>query len=203
MRTIGGNKNDNLSVSMKNLRQINILPLEEALKRAESVGVIEQIAALNIFRTLLHHPKLAKAVNDLLMTLLAGDNLLDPRYRELLIMRIGWATGCDYEWTQHWKIALQFGLTEAEVLAVKQWHTATCLTGKDKSILAATDETLTDGMISASTWASCASFLDEAQLLELNVAIGAWRLISQLARSAGVELEDGVDSWPPMGQAPA
>jgi len=37
-------------------------------------------------------------------------------------------------------------------------------------------------------------------LLELCVAIGAWRLISQLALSTGVELEEGVESWPPDGQ---
>ncbi|MEO2177005.1 MAG: carboxymuconolactone decarboxylase family protein, partial [bacterium] len=189
--------------AMKNPKQINTLSTEEAVNRAKEVGVIEQIAVLNVFKTLLHHPKLAKAVNDLLMTLLAGDNQLDARLRELLIMRIGWATGCDYEWTQHWKIALQFGLSEAEVLAVKDWQAATCLTEQDRAILAATDETLADGMISAATWETCAGFLDAAQLLELNVAIGAWRLISQLARSAGIELEEGVDSWPPAGEAPA
>jgi alkylhydroperoxidase family enzyme len=188
---------------MKNPRQIKTLQTEEAVNRAKKVGVLEQIAELNVFRTLLHHPKLAKAVNDLLLMLLAGDNQLDARLRELLIMRIGWATGCDYEWTQHWKIALQFGLSEEEILAVKDWPTATCLTGQDRAILAATDETLTDGMISVSTWDKCAGFLNEAQLLELNVAIGAWRLISQLARSAGIELEEGINSWPPGGQAPA
>jgi len=187
---------------MKNPKQINTLSTEEAVNRAKEVGVIEQIAVLNVFRTLLHHPKLAKAVNDLLMTLLAGDNQLDARLRELLIMRIGWATGCDYEWTQHWKIALQFGLSEAEVLAVRDWQAATCLTEQDRAILAATDETLADGMISAATWKTCAGFLNESQLLELNVAIGAWRMISQLARSAGIELEEGVESWPPTGQAP-
>ena len=62
---------------MKNPKQINTLPAEEAVNRAKEVGVIEQIAALNVFETLLHHPKLAKAVNDLLITLLAGDNQLD------------------------------------------------------------------------------------------------------------------------------
>jgi alkylhydroperoxidase family enzyme len=104
---------------MKNPKQINTLPTEEAVSRAKDAGIIEQIAVLNVFRTLLHHPQLAKAVNDLLMMLLAGGNQLDARFRELLIMRIGWGTGCDYEWTQHWKIALQFGLSEEEVLAVK------------------------------------------------------------------------------------
>jgi alkylhydroperoxidase family enzyme len=188
---------------MKNPKQINTLPTEEAVSRAKDAGIIEQIAVLNVFRTLLHHPQLAKAVNDLLMMLLAGGNQLDARFRELLIMRIGWGTGCDYEWTQHWKIALQFGLSEEEVLAVKDWSDAICLTDQDKAILAATDETLTDGKISTSTWGKCAAFLNEAQLLELNVAIGAWRLISQLARSAGIELEEGVDSWPPTGQGPA
>ncbi len=188
---------------MKNPQQIKTLTTEEAVKRANEEGVIEQIAVLNVFRTLLHHPKVAKAVNDLLLTLLGGGNQLDARLRELLIMRIGWATGCDYEWTQHWKIALQSGLSEEEVLAVKEWQTATCLTNEDRQILAATDETLITGMISEETWKRCTEFLNAAQMLELNVAIGAWRLISQLARSAGIELEEGVESWPPEGESPA
>ena len=186
---------------MKNRKLIETLSLEEAKKRAKEIGVIEQIAVLNVFRTLLHHPKLAKAVNDLLLMLLAGDQL-DARFRELVIMRIGWATNCDYEWTQHWKIALRFGLSEEEVLAVKDWQIATCLTDEDRAILAATDDTLTQGLITVASWENCAQFLNDAQMLELNVAIGAWRLISQLARSAGIELEEGVSSWPPTGQGP-
>ena len=46
--------------------KIDTLSIEESVKRAEEIGIVAQIAELNVFRTLLHHPKAAKAVNDLL-----------------------------------------------------------------------------------------------------------------------------------------
>ncbi|MBW2387544.1 MAG: carboxymuconolactone decarboxylase family protein, partial [Deltaproteobacteria bacterium] len=93
---------------MANCR-IDLLPLDEAREAAKAVEMIPAFAELNIFRAMLHRPKTAKALSDLLVSLLFGGEL-DDRLRELLIMRIGWTTGSDYEWTQHWRIALeQFG----------------------------------------------------------------------------------------------
>lgn len=183
--------------------KIKTLEMEESVARAKEHGIVPQIAELNVFRTLLHHPKLAKVINDLLLMLLFDGNKMDARLRELLIMRIGWHTDCDYEWTQHWHIALKFDLTEDELEAVKDWRAADCFNDADKAVLAATDETLEDGKISDATWAACESALKEPEIIiELNVAIGAWRLISQFARSAQLELEEGVESWPPHGLAP-
>ncbi len=181
--------------------KIETLSIEESVRRAEEVGILPQLAELNIFRTLLRHPKLAKVVSDMLMMLLGDGNQLDTRLRELVIMRIGWATACDYEWTQHWPIAQLFGCSEEELLAVRDWTDADCLTAADKAVLAATDDTLQQGRMSDQTWNDCLKELKQPEvLLELCVAIGAWRMISQLARSTGVELEEGVDSWPPDGQ---
>ena len=75
--------------------RIPLLSKEDAKQAAKQAGVVEAIASLNIFRILLRHPKLAKQVNDLLMTLLFKGRL-DARLRELVIMRIGWSTGAVY-----------------------------------------------------------------------------------------------------------
>jgi alkylhydroperoxidase family enzyme len=184
--------------------KVEALTLAESLKAAEEVDILPTLAELNIFRTLLRHPQLAKVVSELLMMLLSDGNKLDPRLRELLIMRIGWVTSCDYEWTQHWPIAKLFGINEDHLLAVRDWQNADCFDAADRAVLAATDDTLQHGRILDPTWDACMEALEEPEvLLELSVAIGAWRLISQLARSTGVKLEEGVESWPPDGQFPA
>jgi len=186
-----------------NVPRIATLSKEAALAAAETVNVLPQLAELNVFRTLLKHPKLAKVIHDLLLMLLFDGKCLPDRLRELLIMRIGWVTGSNYEWTQHWRIAQDNGLSEDEVLAVRDWRQADCFDAADRAVLAATDESLADGCISAQTWAACTQALDtEAELLELNGAIGTWRLISQLAKSVEIQLEEGVASWPPDGLAP-
>jgi len=179
--------------------RVPLLSVEEAKQAALKLEVPEAIAELNVFRILLRQPKLAKCVNDLLMTLLFQGEL-DRRLRELIIMRIGWATGSVYEWTQHWRIALQLGVAESDLLALRDWRSHGHWSEADRAILAATDETLEDGAVSAETWAECAVHLpSHAEQLELLGAIGTWRMISQILRSLEVPLEDGVVPWPPDG----
>lgn len=86
---------------------------------AASVRIPKFVADLNIFRATLHRPQLARAMNLLGAVLLQGDARpgadgaepsLDPRFRELAIMRVAWLTKSNYEWTQHWRIARAIGV---------------------------------------------------------------------------------------------
>ena len=85
------------------------LPLDEAKAAADQAGVPDYMAELSIFQVLLNHPVLARTLNDLLAAML-WHGALDSRLRELVIMRIGWLTACDYEWTQHWRVASGLGV---------------------------------------------------------------------------------------------
>jgi len=183
--------------------RIEMLDLEEAKKRADEEEVSSQLAGLNIFRTLLHNPPLAKATGDLLLTLLFQSSL-DHRLRELVIMRIGWSTNAVYEWTQHWKIALeQFGCSEDDLLALRDWRNSDRFDAAERAILAATDEMVETGSLSDSTWEDCESALDsELTRLELVTSIATWNWISQVTRSLGITLEEGVEPWPPDGRTP-
>ncbi len=183
--------------------RIPMLSPEEALEAAETVGVSAQFAELSVFRTLLHQPGVARALQDLLLTLLSRGKL-DARLRELVILRIGWATGSAYEWAQHWRIARLLGIGEEELLAVRDWRSAPRLGAAEHAVLAATDETLESGTISAATWAACERHVGgREELIELVAAIGCWRLFSSLLRSLEIPLEAGVEAWPPDGRSPA
>lgn len=188
---------------MTSTPRIPLLPPDEAKAATKVAGIAEITADLNVFRVWLHHPKLSRWFNDLLMGLL-WEGTLDPRLRELVIMRCGWATASDYEWTQHWRIALSLKLSEADLLAVRDWRTSDRFGPAERAVLAATDETITDGAISASTWQACVDHVsaDHQVLLELVAAIGTWRMVSGILISLEVPLEDGVMSWPPDGKGP-
>ncbi len=182
--------------------RIEMLAPEQAKQAALESGLPAAMADLNVFRVLLRRPRLAKAVNDLLFSLLFGAKL-DDRLRELVIMRIGWATGSDYEWTQHWRVAREtFHCSDEELLALRDWRDAALFSDADRAVLRATDETLETGRIGPESWAECREHLDQDECLELTAAIGTWRLISQLARSVEFPLEAGVASWPPDGKPP-
>jgi alkylhydroperoxidase family enzyme len=179
-----------------------MLSAEEATAAAARSGVYRSLADLSVFRLLLRHEPLAKSVNDLLLTLLAGKHL-SHRLRELIIMRLGWATGSVYEWTQHWRIALGLGVTEEELLALRDWPDTEVFGPAEQAVLRAVDDVVADGAISAATWRECEAHVggDDA-LLELVAAVGAWQMISVLLRSLEVPLEDGVSEWPPDGRSP-
>ena len=186
-----------------NAPRVPLLSAEDARVAAEEVGLPQALAELNVFRVLLHQPVAAKALSDLLLALLFRGRL-DDRLRELVIMRIGWATGSDYEWTQHWRIAReQFGCSAEDLLALRDWQRSDHFGPAERAVLAATDETLETGTLSAETWAACEAHVGgDVERVELVAAIGVWRLVSQLTRSIEIPLEDGVASWPPDGEGP-
>ncbi len=185
--------------------RVPLLAKSAASKAAEQVGVLPQMAELNVFRALLHQPTVAKAFQDLLISLLFRGSL-DARLRELVIMRLGWQTGSVYEWTQHWKVAVELGVSEEDLLAVRDWTTSDRFSDADRAVLTATDETLQAGAISPETWAALETEIgdpnDPTVLIELVAAIGTWRMISSVLRSLEIPLEDGVALWPPDGKIP-
>lgn len=174
----------------------------EARRRAHDVGVPVEMADLSIFQVLLHHPRLAKQLNDLLWFLIF-ETALGARVRELVIMRIGWVTGSDYEWTQHWRVAALFKVPADDLAAVRDWRSSDRFSPAERAALAATDEVLSTGAMGEATWRECEAELGTEQALELLACIGAWRMISAMLRSLAVPLEEGVPSWPPDGRGPS
>jgi len=183
--------------------RVPILSLDESRAAADAAGVPAELADRNLFRALLACPGLAKGINDLLYSLLFGASLSD-RHRELIIMRIAWATGSDYEWTQHWQVAQSaFGCDPEDLQAVRDWRRSSRMDATDRAVLAATDDTLETGRVGAQTWAECERHLDGPKArIELVAAIAAWRLISEIACSLEIPLETGTPSWPPDGTSP-
>ncbi len=183
--------------------RVPMLSVEDAVNAAKAVGIREHMAGLSVYRILLRHPALATAVNHQLTTLLFTGNKLDARLRELLIMRIGWVTGANYEWTQHWHFAMRINIPPEDILAVRDWRSSDRLSAADRAVLAAVDDTLERGAVSDETWRACVEHVGTPeQLVEMVVAIGNWNMFAQLLKSLKVPLEEGVASWPPDGVKP-
>ena len=179
------------------------LPLDEAKAAADEAGVPDYMAELAIFQVLLNHPALAGRLNDLLASML-WHGRLDSRLRELAIMRIGWLTACEYEWTQHWRVAQGLGVSGDDLLGVRDWQSHTGFGPVEWAVLAATDDVVRDGAVSAESWSACEHELgvDQATLVELVTAISGWRMIASILQSLQVPLEDDLESWPPDGKPP-
>ena len=174
----------------------------DAGSAAAEAGVPDYVADLSVFQVLLRHGELASRINDLLAQLLFHGRL-DARLRELVIMRIGWRTGSVYEWTQHWRIAPQFGVDEADLVRVRDWRDHAAFGPAERAVLAATDEAIGGGAVTEETWRECEVHVPGTEArLELVAAIGLWQMISVLLQTLEIPLEDGLAPWPPDGRVP-
>lgn len=140
--------------------------------------------------TMLRHPSLyAKHVE--LGTELLGNGALSARHRELAILRTGWLLGAPYEWGEHVGIGKRAGLTATEIERVTQGSEAPDWSAEDRAVIRAAEELRRDAMISDSTWAELAAFLDESQLIELPYLIGNYTKVAYLQNSLRFRLRDG------------
>jgi alkylhydroperoxidase family enzyme len=142
---------------------------------------------LNIFRTLVRHPRLFKRWLPFGGVLLTGS--VPARERELLILRTGHNCGSDYEWHQHVRIGLEAGLTEAEIERVQAGPDAEGWDGFDAALLRAADELHRDSRIGEGTWQALAARYDDKQLVEVCMVVGQYHLVAFTLNSLGVEIE--------------
>ena len=150
---------------------------------------------LNIFGVLGRHPKLLKRFN-LLGGFLLNKGLLPAREREIVILRIGWNARARYEFGQHTLIGRRSGLTDDEIVALTRAADDHDWSDDDRALLALADELADDDCVSDATWARLAERWDDAELVELLVLAGFYRMVSGFLNSAGVQLDDGVPGFP-------
>ncbi len=172
------------------------LPLDEAdasLRELLQANTIDG-RVLNIFATLAHHPDLLRRWL-VFGTHVLRKSTLSPRHRELVILRIGWLCGSEYEWGQHVLIGKRSGLSDEDVVAIADGAASPSWSEVDSLLLQATDELYRDAKIQDPTWSSLSVHLDRRQLMDLVFAVGQYNLVSMALRTFGVERDDGVPGF--------
>ncbi len=156
-----------------------------------------QGAVLNIFRTMAHAPRALTAFLAWGGYILSRRNSLSARDRELVILRAGYNCGSGYEFTQHTRIGLDCGLTEAEIVAIKAGPDDPLWTGQDRAMLRATDDLTGDFHVSNSSWSALA-FLTDKQKMDLVMTVAQYTQVSMMLNSFGVQLDPGQDLDPAL-----
>lgn len=150
--------------------------------------------AVNIFRTLVRHPKLMKRwlvfANHILFK-----STLPVRDRELVILRIGWLCRAEYEWGQHVIIGRAVGITDDEIARITEGPGDAGWTPFEAALLRATDELHADAMVSDETWKVLAAEYSTEQMMDLVFTIGQYALVSMALNSFGVQLDPGVEGF--------
>lgn len=177
-----------------------LLPLTDAEMTDEQLSMIEPAKVLrdpplNIFTTLVRHPKLyrrAMALGSQFMF----EGLLTARQREVVILRVAARTCAVYEYGQHVEIGQGSGLTLEEIESLVFDELAPSLDATERALVEMVDDLCAEDCVGDATWKKLAEHFDEQQLMEAVVLAGYYRMLAGLLNSAGVALDDGISTWP-------
>lgn len=145
----------------------------------------------NGITSMLHHPKLAAKFLGFNGQLL-WEPVLDPRLRELAVLRVAHRTESSYEWVQHVKLSQRYDVTPAEVAAIAASDYAV-FTDLEAAVLQATDQLLEGYRIDDSTWQRLATAFDEKTLVEFLFVVGTYTSLAMVFNGLGVDLDPDLD----------
>ena len=153
-------------------------------------ALIALLPPLNIFRMLSHAETLLRGFAQLGSAIL-GRAALDPRLRELVILRVGARSPAAYEWQQHVPIARATGATDEEIAAAgRDTPDAPSFGASEHALLRLTDELLAAPRASDATLAAMRAAFSDRELCEAILTIGYYMMVARLLETTGVDLEN-------------
>jgi AhpD family alkylhydroperoxidase len=153
----------------------------------------------NVFTTFARHPDLLRRFRVFAAHVLFKSELA-PLERELIILRIGFRNGCEYEFAQHARVARTYGLSPEDVRQLLQDPDSTSLSEQWRLLVRAVDELFDTSTISDSTWSALSGFYDDRQMMDLVFTAGAYNLVSWALNSFEVQSDPELEIIPFPGQ---
>ena len=155
------------------------------------------VEPLVLFRTLAVHDELFSRMRPLGAGIL-GHPRLEPRDREILILRTCERSGAEYEWGVHAEtFGRPLGLTDQQIAATAAgqaddpaWSAA------DAQLVAAADALYDTDTLPDQLWDALAARLRDDQLIELVIVVGWYRLLSCVINATRIELEPWAARFP-------
>jgi alkylhydroperoxidase family enzyme len=133
-----------------------------------------------------HHVTLSETFLAFTDVMASDQSKLEPRLRELAILRVAFRTRSAYEWNQHRRMGGDEGLTDAQLDALSVGPSSGVWTPTERAVLTAADEMIDRFAVSDETWAALASSFEAASLFELLFVIGGYLCLAAVLNSIGL-----------------
>ena len=127
---------------------------------------------------LLLSPPVAEGWNALLGAI-RGRLHLDPRLRELVILRIAVLNGAAYEWHAHEPHARRCGVEEAKIAAVRQGPEHPDFTPDERAVLEYADAMTGEVTVSPAVFGAVEAVLPTREVAELTATVAAYNMVSR------------------------
>ncbi|AEV63468.1 carboxymuconolactone decarboxylase [Pseudomonas ogarae] len=122
---------------------------------------------------------------------LRHESSLNPRLRELAILQVGYSTGSEYEYAHHIDVALSFGVSETDILAIAADSAGQACTLEPlaRAVLQAAREMTEQLSLSDATFTVLNDALDAESLIDLLIAIGEYNGMVRIMAALQIDLE--------------
>lgn len=116
---------------------------------------------------------------------------LDPKVREIALLRTGFAVGSQFVFSQHCKAGRRNGLSEEKIAAIPDWGVSDIFSPLERAVLAYTDcLVLQHGRVPDGTFNALHSLISEEDILELSYHVMAYNLHAVMCKALKLEFDD-------------
>jgi len=174
------------------MARVSLIDEKEHPELIDSVAKIKGARGgrlINIYRLMLHSPKLADAWFELNQAVRYGTEI-DGQSRELAVIRVAILNKVEYVVHAHGPAyALKEGLTPAQVNAVADWQSSNLFSEKQRALLAYTDAITRDIDVPDAVFAEVRNHHSERQVVELTMLISAYNMLTRFLQALKVDPE--------------
>ena len=162
-------------------------PISDADWPEEITDLREGFAgALNVYRTMAHHPALLRAWAPLRQHVVK-ENALGPELTEVVILRAGLRMGSAYEWAHHVSRALALGFSEQRITAIRGTPE-----GIDGLIVNAVDALFDERMLAQEQEAELAEAIGRKAVIDLIAMVGFYSVLGYLLKTYNTPIDDTI-----------
>lgn len=156
--------------------------------------LVERISAergsvLHLYQMLLHSPPLAEGWLNF-MTAVRLKLSLPGDLRELVIMRVAALNGAPYEAEQHAPIAIEEGVSPAQLAALDDWSASDVFSPLQRAVLTLCDTMTRHIQVDAAALHAVKADLGDTQTVELVATIASYNMVSRFLEALHIHGTD-------------
>lgn len=142
--------------------------------------------ALNVYRTMAHHPELLKAWAPLRQHVVK-DSALGAERSEVVILRAAHRMGSPYEWAHHVSRARALGMSDARIAAMRAMPD-----GEDGLIVRAVDALFDERRLPAGLEAELAQAIGREAVFDLIATVGFYSVLGYILMTYEMPIDEAV-----------
>lgn len=119
---------------------------------------------------------------------------IDPKLREIALIRTGYARQSQFVFSQHCKAARRVGVEEAKIAAIPHWTISEAFTPHERAVLAYVDGLMLEaGRVNDEVFAALKRALDDAEILVLTYLVNVYGMHALSAKALRLEYDNVPD----------